>query len=67
MPESALTEYRRILLDGTPVEVVRTGDVLRAHDGREIGVDEATHLPPVQPLQPAHQAGSGHWPSFALL
>jgi 5-oxopent-3-ene-1,2,5-tricarboxylate decarboxylase/2-hydroxyhepta-2,4-diene-1,7-dioate isomerase len=51
VPESALTEYRRILLDGTPVEVVRTGDVLRAHDGREIGVDEATHLPPVQPTK----------------
>lgn len=43
------TEYRRILLDGAVVDVVRHGDVLRAGDGREVGVDEAVHLPPVQP------------------
>jgi len=42
-------EYRRILLDGAVVEVVRHGDVLRAGDGREIGVDDAAHLAPVQP------------------
>ncbi|MFE0019430.1 fumarylacetoacetate hydrolase family protein [Amycolatopsis sp. NPDC059021] len=44
-----MTEYRRILLDGAAVEVVRDGDRLVAPDGRETGVDEAVHLPPVVP------------------
>jgi 5-oxopent-3-ene-1,2,5-tricarboxylate decarboxylase/2-hydroxyhepta-2,4-diene-1,7-dioate isomerase len=44
-----VTEYRRILLDGTAVQVVRDGDVLRAGDGREVTADEAVHLPPVEP------------------
>ncbi|MFD9958268.1 fumarylacetoacetate hydrolase family protein [Amycolatopsis sp. NPDC058986] len=44
-----MTEYRRILLDGAAVEVVRDGDRLVAPDGREAGVDEAVHLPPVVP------------------
>ena len=44
-----MAEYRRILLDGYATEVVRDGDVLRAGDGREVGVDDAVHLPPVQP------------------
>lgn len=44
-----MTEYRRILLDGHPVRVRREGDVLVAPDGREVGVDEAVHLPPTQP------------------
>ncbi|GAA3967405.1 fumarylacetoacetate hydrolase family protein [Actinomadura viridis] len=44
-----MTEYRRILLDGAAVEVVRDGDTLRAADGRTAGVDEAVHLPPVTP------------------
>jgi 5-oxopent-3-ene-1,2,5-tricarboxylate decarboxylase/2-hydroxyhepta-2,4-diene-1,7-dioate isomerase len=42
-------ETRRILLDGRPVEVVRQGDVLVAPDGRRVPIDDATHLPPVQP------------------
>ena len=42
-------ETRRILLDGNIVEVVRQGDTLVAHDGREVGVDDAQHLPPVVP------------------
>ncbi len=46
-----MTEYRRILLDGAVVEVVRRGDVLVAGDGREVGVDEAVHLPPTQPTK----------------
>jgi len=44
-----MTEYRRILLDGVPVQTVRHGDALVAADGREVGVDEAVHLPPTQP------------------
>jgi 5-oxopent-3-ene-1,2,5-tricarboxylate decarboxylase/2-hydroxyhepta-2,4-diene-1,7-dioate isomerase len=44
-----VTEYRRILLDGSAVQVVRDGDVLVAADGRTVGVDEALHLPPVVP------------------
>jgi 5-oxopent-3-ene-1,2,5-tricarboxylate decarboxylase/2-hydroxyhepta-2,4-diene-1,7-dioate isomerase len=42
-------EYRRVLLDGAAVQVVRRGDVLVAGDGREVGVDEAVHLPPAEP------------------
>lgn len=44
-------EYRRILLDGSAVEVIRDGDVLRAGDGREVSVTDAVHLPPVQPTK----------------
>jgi 5-oxopent-3-ene-1,2,5-tricarboxylate decarboxylase/2-hydroxyhepta-2,4-diene-1,7-dioate isomerase len=44
-----VTEYRRILLDGSATQVVRHGDVLVAGDGREVGVDEAIHLPPSEP------------------
>ncbi|UTT61743.1 fumarylacetoacetate hydrolase family protein [Microcella humidisoli] len=46
-----MTEYRRILLDGFPVQVVRHGDELRASDGRTVGVDEAVHLPPSEPTK----------------
>jgi 5-oxopent-3-ene-1,2,5-tricarboxylate decarboxylase/2-hydroxyhepta-2,4-diene-1,7-dioate isomerase len=44
-----MTEYRRILLDGATVQVVRDGDTLLAADGRTVGVDDALHLPPVVP------------------
>jgi 5-oxopent-3-ene-1,2,5-tricarboxylate decarboxylase / 2-hydroxyhepta-2,4-diene-1,7-dioate isomerase len=44
-----MTEYRRILLDGAAVQVVRHGDALRAADGREVAVDDAIHLPPTEP------------------
>jgi len=44
-----VTEYRRILLEGSPVQVQRHGDVLVAGDGREVGVDDAVHLPPTEP------------------
>ncbi len=44
-----MTEYRRILLEGAAVQVVREGDTLRAADGRTVGVDDAVHLPPVVP------------------
>ena len=46
-----MPEYRRILLDGYPCEVRREGDTLVAGDGREIGVDEAIHLPPTEPTK----------------
>ncbi len=46
-----MTELRRILLDGAAVEVVRHGDTLVAGDGREVGVDEADHLPPSVPTK----------------
>ena len=46
-----MTEYRRILLDGVPVQVVRNGDELRASDGRTVSVDEAVHLPPSEPTK----------------
>jgi 5-oxopent-3-ene-1,2,5-tricarboxylate decarboxylase/2-hydroxyhepta-2,4-diene-1,7-dioate isomerase len=42
-------EYRRILLDGSAVQVVRHGDTLVAADGREVGVEDALHLPPTEP------------------
>jgi 5-oxopent-3-ene-1,2,5-tricarboxylate decarboxylase/2-hydroxyhepta-2,4-diene-1,7-dioate isomerase len=44
-----VTEYRRILLEGSPVLVERRGDLLVAGDGREVGVDDAVHLPPTEP------------------
>jgi 5-oxopent-3-ene-1,2,5-tricarboxylate decarboxylase/2-hydroxyhepta-2,4-diene-1,7-dioate isomerase len=44
-----MTEYRRILLDGAAVQVVVDGAVLRAPDGRTVAVDDAVHLPPVEP------------------
>ncbi len=46
-----MTDYRRILLEGSPVQVVRHGDTLVAGDGREVGVDDAVHLAPVEPTK----------------
>ena len=46
-----MTEYRRILLDGSPVQVVRHDDDLLAPDGRVVGIEEAIHLPPVEPTK----------------
>jgi 5-oxopent-3-ene-1,2,5-tricarboxylate decarboxylase / 2-hydroxyhepta-2,4-diene-1,7-dioate isomerase len=42
-------EYRRILLDGNVVEVVRDGDTLISADGRRVEAANAAHLPPVTP------------------
>ncbi|WP_026416191.1 fumarylacetoacetate hydrolase family protein [Actinomadura oligospora] len=42
-------EYRRILLDGAVTRVVRDGEELVAADGRRVGVEDAAHLPPVEP------------------
>ena len=44
-----VTELRRVLLDGYPTQVTRHGDTLVAGDGREVGVDDAMHLPPTEP------------------
>jgi 5-oxopent-3-ene-1,2,5-tricarboxylate decarboxylase/2-hydroxyhepta-2,4-diene-1,7-dioate isomerase len=46
-----MTEYRRVLLEGAPVQVIRHGDELVAADGRSVGVDEAIHLPPCEPTK----------------
>jgi len=44
-------EYRRILLDGAAVEVLKDGDLLVAGDGRTIPAEAAVHLPPVVPTK----------------
>jgi 5-oxopent-3-ene-1,2,5-tricarboxylate decarboxylase/2-hydroxyhepta-2,4-diene-1,7-dioate isomerase len=49
--ERLMPEFRRILLDGYPCEVRREGDTLVAGDGREVGVEEAIHLPPTEPTK----------------
>lgn len=46
-----MTEYRRILLDGNPVQAVARGDDLVADDGRRVSADDAIHLAPVQPTK----------------
>ena len=46
-----MTEYRRIVLDGSTVQVVREGDELRAADGRTVSVADAVHLPPCEPTK----------------
>ena len=45
----SIREFRRILLDGNAVDVIRVGEVLRAADGREVAIADAVHLPPVLP------------------
>jgi 5-oxopent-3-ene-1,2,5-tricarboxylate decarboxylase / 2-hydroxyhepta-2,4-diene-1,7-dioate isomerase len=45
----AMTETRRILLEGGVVEVRRDGDELIAQDGRRVACESALHLPPVEP------------------
>ena len=39
-----MTEYRRILLDGAAVQVVRHGDTLVAADGREVAAADAERI-----------------------
>ena len=46
-----MTEFRRILLDGYPCTVTRDGDVLVAGDGRVVAIEDAVHLPPVEPTK----------------
>ncbi|MGH9272135.1 MAG: fumarylacetoacetate hydrolase family protein [Ilumatobacteraceae bacterium] len=51
MDAAATVERRRILLDGYPTAVERHRDLLVAGDGREVAIDEAVHLPPVEPTK----------------
>lgn len=44
-------EFRRILLDGNVVDVIREGDSLVAADGRRVEAETAIHLPPVTPTK----------------
>jgi len=46
-----MTEYRRVLLEGAPVQTIRHGDELVAADGRVVGIEEAIHLPPSEPTK----------------
>lgn len=46
-----MTEFRRILLAGSEVDVVRDGENLVAHDGRSVKIDDAIHLPPAVPTK----------------
>ena len=45
----ATKEYRRILLNGYPVQTTVEGNELVTKDGRSIDINEAQHLPPTQP------------------
>ena len=46
-----MTEYRRILLDGYPVQVLRQGETLVAPDGRLVQIEDAVHLAPSEPTK----------------
>jgi 5-oxopent-3-ene-1,2,5-tricarboxylate decarboxylase/2-hydroxyhepta-2,4-diene-1,7-dioate isomerase len=46
-----VTEYRRILLDGYPVQVLRQGENLIAPDGRSVAIKDAVHLAPSEPTK----------------
>jgi 5-oxopent-3-ene-1,2,5-tricarboxylate decarboxylase/2-hydroxyhepta-2,4-diene-1,7-dioate isomerase len=46
-----VTEYRRILLDGYPVQVLRQGENLVAPDGRVVAIADAVHLAPSEPTK----------------
>lgn len=46
-----MTEYRRILLEGAPVQTVRDGEFLVAADGRRVAIEDAQHLPPSEPTK----------------
>lgn len=46
-----MTEYRRILLNGYPVQTIRDGEMLVAPDGRKIAIESAVHLAPSTPTK----------------
>jgi 5-oxopent-3-ene-1,2,5-tricarboxylate decarboxylase/2-hydroxyhepta-2,4-diene-1,7-dioate isomerase len=49
--DSLMTEYRRVLFDGSAVLTERHGNVLVARDGREVSIEDAIHLPPSEPTK----------------
>ena len=44
-----MTEFRRVLIDGTPADTHREGDDLITAGGDRISIGDAQHLPPVEP------------------
>ena len=46
-----MTEYRRILLDGYPTQVLRDRENLVADDGRVVAIADAIHLAPAEPTK----------------
>jgi len=46
-----VTEFRRILLDGYPLQVKKVGEELVAPDGRKIAIKDAVHLAPSEPTK----------------
>ncbi len=46
-----MTEFRRILLNGYPTQVLRQGDNLVADDGRVVAIADAVHLAPAEPTK----------------
>ena len=46
-----MSETRRILLGGVPTSVTREGETLVTADGQRIPVEQAHHLPPVEPTK----------------
>jgi 5-oxopent-3-ene-1,2,5-tricarboxylate decarboxylase/2-hydroxyhepta-2,4-diene-1,7-dioate isomerase len=46
-----VTEYRRILLDGYPTQVLRDGENLVANDGRVVAIADAIHIAPAEPTK----------------
>ena len=46
-----MTEFRRILLEGAAVQVVREGEELVAPDGRRVKIADAIHLAPSEPTK----------------
>ncbi len=46
-----MTEYRRILLDGYPTQVLRDGENLVANDGRVVAIADAIHIAPAEPTK----------------
>ncbi len=45
----ATIEYRKILLNGYPIQVRVEGGELATKDGRSVAIEEAQHLPPTNP------------------
>ncbi len=46
-----MTEFRRILIDGAPLNTHVEGQELVAADGRRFQAAEANHLPPAEPTK----------------